>query len=107
MKVLRSNGGNEERAYAVLALPPTRTEPAAETERVRIAEPRHTSTLRRAEVRRGAEPRNPDQKTWPLPEPPGVDLPDGLPATKAQRVRIDPALAAQWREEARTKESER
>jgi hypothetical protein len=103
-KVLRSNGGNEERAYAVLALPPTCPEPTGEAERVQIVDPRHTSTVRSGDARPGSGPRNLDQKTWPPPKPPGIELPDGLPATKQQRIYIDPALVAEWREEARMRE---
>src|SRR5262249_15432548 len=103
MQVLRSNGENEARAYAEVEVRPSGPEPEAVAERVEIVDPRHTSTVRRG-VRR-AGPRNPAQKALPGEKLPSVELPDGRPATKAQRVIIDPELAAQWRAEAKRKES--
>ena len=103
--VLRSNGENDARAYAVVELRPSRFEAAGEIERVRIVDPRHTSTVRRGAPGTGSEPRNPAQMAWRPPKPPGIELPDALPATKAQRVLIDPELLAEWRAEARMKES--
>jgi len=105
MKVLRSNGENELRAYAVILLRPSPVDAIAEIERVRIIDPRHTSTVRRGSPGKGSGPRNAAQMTWCPPKPPGIELPDALPATKAQRVIIDPELLATWRAEARMKES--
>jgi hypothetical protein len=103
VQVLRSNGENEARAYAKVEVRPSAQEPEVEVARVRIVDPRHTSTVTRGARRAG--PRNPQQDVWPARKPPGVDLPDGRPATKAQRVMIDPELVAQWRAEAKMKES--
>jgi hypothetical protein len=105
VKVLRSNGENEVRAYAVVDLWPSHVEGAAEIERVLISDPRHTSTVRCGVGGTGSGPRNPAQMAWRLPKPPRIELPDALPATKAQRVLIDPELIAEWRAEARMKES--
>jgi hypothetical protein len=105
VQVLRSNGENEARAYAEVEVRPSPPERDIEVERVAIVDPRHTSTVRRGARRAGAGPRNPEQDAWPARKPPSVDLPDGRPATKAQRVMIDPELAARWRAEAKMKES--
>src|SRR5262249_18221798 len=98
-------GQNEARAYAVMEVPPPRPEPRAEADRVRLADPRRVATAPNGTRRPGPGPRNPDQDAWPLPPPPGADLPDALPATKAQRVLLDPDLVARWRAEAKLKES--
>lgn len=105
LMVLRSNGENEVRAYAVIDLRPSRREAALEMERVRIVDPRHTSTVRRGSLGTGSGPRNAAQVAWRPPNPPGIELPDALPATKAQRVLIDPELIATWRAEAQMKVS--
>jgi hypothetical protein len=105
VKILRSNGEDEARAYAVVELRPSPPEVAAELERMRLIDPRHTSTVRRGSARTGARPRDPAQMAWRPPRARGAELPDALPATKAQRVLIDPELLAEWRAEARMKES--
>ncbi len=101
--VLRSNGQNEAHAYAMLDVPPSRPEPPVDLERVHLRDPRRVPTAPIGAVLTG--PRNPEQRVWPAPAPPGVDLPDALPATKAQRVLIDPDLIAQWRAEAKMEQS--
>jgi hypothetical protein len=98
--VLESNGMNEARAYVIVVVYPAQPEPILEHERVQIVDPRATSTVRSGAPCPSAGPRNPDQRVWPAAKAPGIELPDGLPATKAQRVRIDPELMAQWRAEA-------
>jgi hypothetical protein len=95
MRILRSNGENEARAYAKVELRPSPPAPPVDLERVQIVDPRDTVTVRRAAPRSG--PRDPEQRVWPPPPPPAIDLPDALPATKAQRVILDPALVARWR----------
>ena len=105
LRVLRSNGENEARAYAVIDLRPSRREAAPEVERVRIIDPRHASTVRRCVPGTGSGPRNAAQMAWRPSKPPGIELPDALPATKAQRVLIDPELIAEWRAEAQRKVS--
>jgi hypothetical protein len=99
--VLESNGKNEARAYAVVALQPAHPEPAAELERVQIVDPRLAATVVTGTVPAGSGPRNPEQKLPSPAKPPEVDLPDALPATKAQRVLIDPEVVARWRAEAK------
>jgi hypothetical protein len=105
--IVASNGQSEARAYLVVDVPPPGPEPALALERVQILDPRQTSTLVNGAVRAGSGPRNPEQRDVSLPKPPGVELPDGLPATKAQRIFLDPEVVARWRaeaaEEARTK----
>ncbi len=105
-EMVHSNGKNEARAYAVVAVRASRPEPTIEVERVQIVDPRHTSTVQLSTSPAGAGPRNLEQTAWPTPEPPAIDLPDRLPPTKAQRVFLDPALVARWRAEAAAKESE-
>ncbi len=104
-RALWSGGQNEARVYAVLDVPEPRPEPSMPPERVYVVQPQRASTLRKGAAPVGSGPRNPDQRVWPPPPPPGVDLPDGLPATKAQRVLIDPELISQWREEAEMEQS--
>jgi len=105
VKMLSSNGEKEARAYAKAEVPPSPPEPVMENERVQIVDPRHTVTLPSPLPRLGRAPRNPEQKAWPIPRPAGIELPDGRPATKAQRVFLDPELVAQWRAEAKLKVS--
>ncbi len=105
VKMLRSNGENVARVYAKVELRASPPEPVLATERVQIVDPRNTSTLPGGPPSSRAAPRNPEQKVFPAPKPPGIELPDALPATKAQRVLLDPELVAQWRAEARMKES--
>jgi hypothetical protein len=102
--VLESNGQNEARAYAVMEVPPPRVVPPVDAERVQIGDPRQVVTAPSGTRRPGLGPRNAEQASWPLLGPPGVDLPDALPATKAQRVLLDPELVARWRVEAKMKE---
>jgi hypothetical protein len=102
--MLWSNGKNEARAYAQAEVRRSPHAPAMESERVQIVDPRHTSTMPMGPPCLGS-PRNPDQKVWALPQPAGVELPDRRPATKAQRVFLDPELVAQWRAEANMKET--
>ena len=76
-------------------------------ERVQVADPRQTATapLRAARGRRPAQP--PAEGVAPAETtPPAVELPDGLPATKAQRVVLDPELVARWQAEAAAKKKE-
>lgn len=103
--MLWSNGQNEARAYASAEVRRSHPAPVMESERVQIVDPRHTLTLPSGPPCFGSAPRNPDQKVWALPRPAGIELPDRRPATKAQRVVLDPELVAQWRAEASMKES--
>jgi hypothetical protein len=100
VQVLESNGKLEARAYAIVVLRPAPPEPAAELERVLILDPRQATTVVPGAVPSGTGPRNPDQKVPSPARSPAIELPDALPATKAQRVLIDPELVAQWRAEA-------
>lgn len=105
MRTLRSNGENVARVFVRLEIPASPPGPAMQIERVQIVDPRHTATMPGGPPSSRPEPRNPEQMVFPAPKPPGVDLPDALPATKAQRVLLDPELIAQWRAEAKLKES--
>jgi len=102
MGVLCSDGKATARAYVLIAAPLSVPEPSAPAERVLCVDPLRTPTVRRGEPR-GSGPRNPDQRAWPAPVVPAVELPDRRPATKTQRVILDPDLVAQWRADARTK----
>jgi hypothetical protein len=98
MTLIRSNGEPSARGYAFASVRPSTPEPPSPAERVVLVHPARTPTLTGSRV--GTGPRNPDQKVWPPPAPPGIELPDGRPLTKAQRFRIDPELIAQWDREA-------
>jgi hypothetical protein len=99
-RILRSNGEPAARAHAIATVPPPAAMPLGETERVEITDPRRTPTLR-DDRPRGPGPRDPDQKEWRAPKPPSVELPDGRPIMKAQRIYIDDELLEQWAAEAR------
>lgn len=99
-----SEGQNELRVYATMDVPVSRPDPAMETERVLLVDPRDARTAPSSASPANTGPRNAEQAVWPPPPPPAIDLPDGLPATKAQRIHIDPELIARWREEAKLKE---
>jgi hypothetical protein len=101
--VLESNGQNEARAYAVVVVPPAHPEPEEDLERVQIVDPRHATTAVTGGAPAGSGPRNPEQRSPSPAKPPEIDLPDALPATKAQRVLIDPEVVARWRAEAKEK----
>jgi hypothetical protein len=105
VKMLCSNGKSEARAYATAGVRLSTPAPEVEIERVQIVNPRHTLTMPSGVPCGGSAPRNPEQKVLALPRHPGIELPDRRPATKAQRVFIDPELAAQWRAEAMLKET--
>lgn len=92
--ILRSNGENEARAYARITVPATRGAPLIESERVVLTDPRRTETVSGSPKSSG--PRNAEQKVWPAPKAPGIELPDGRPLMKAQRIWIDPELLVEW-----------
>lgn len=96
--ILRSNGELTARAYARVDVPVGGSAPACETARVLIVDSRRTETISGPPKRSG--PRNPEQSIWPPPKAPGVELPDGRPLSKAQRIWIDPDLIDQWEREA-------
>jgi len=97
---IRSDGERSMRGYACLDVPPPAPEPPAMLARVVITEPRSGS---RSGWPQGAAPRNPEQTRFPAPRPPGVELLDGLPMAKAQRIWLDPEQLAAWDEEERAK----
>jgi hypothetical protein len=68
-----------------------------DAERVIIVDPRRAPTLP-SDRPKGAGARAPDQMKRPEPSN-GIELPDGRPLMKTQRVWIDPALIAQWKAE--------
>jgi hypothetical protein len=101
-RVLCSDGKATARAYVLMGAPLSVPAPSAPAERVLCVDPLRTPTVRRDE-RPASGPRNPDQRAWPAPEAPAVELPDRRPATKTQRVILDPDLVARWRADARAK----
>jgi hypothetical protein len=104
--VLTSDGEPEARAYAEASVPRTQPPPPMPEARVQLVDPHETETLAGSPASSG--PRNPEQMIFPAPKPPGVELPDGRPIMKTQRIIIDPELLAQWdREEAERKEAAR
>jgi hypothetical protein len=96
---LRSDGALNARGYAIASVRPSQPSPVPDAERVVFVDPRRTATTR-ASRRPSAGPRAPEQVRRPEP-PPGIELPDERPLTKAQRVWIDPDLIAQWQAEDR------
>lgn len=74
--------------------------PAVESARVQLLNPAEVPAPGDARVK-GAGPRNPDQRTAPVAKGPCVELPDGRPVMKAQRIWIDPELLLKWEEEHR------
>lgn len=98
-RTLRSNGETKLALYVAPYAPPAGAPGAVDDgERVTLCDPRSTETveLRALALRRG--PRNPEQRTLRSPEP-RVELPDGRPLTRAQRVLVPPELMARWRRE--------
>jgi hypothetical protein len=91
---LRSDGALNARGYATASVQPSPPRPVPDAERVVFVDPRRTATTP-ASHRTGAGPRAPEQLRVPEPSP-GIELPDGRPLMKAQRVWIDPELLAQW-----------
>jgi hypothetical protein len=99
--VLFSNGANEARAYAELALPAPAAEPPTPAETIALTEPGALPPPRVETKAAGAGPRNPAQTVLPAEGELEVELPEGLPLTEAQVIIVPPELAAQWREEAK------
>jgi hypothetical protein len=87
-------------------VPRTQPPPPIPEARVLIVDPHETETLTGPPSSSG--PRNLEHVVLLAPKPPGVELPDGRPIMKAQRIIIDPELLMQWeREEAERREMER
>jgi len=104
--ILRSNGENEARAHARFTVPAHRDAPPIEDERVVLVDPRRAETVSGPPASSG--PRDPQQKVWPTPKAPGIEMPDGRPLMKAQRFWIDPELLERWeREEAERRQGAR
>ena len=99
-KIFQSNGEPVARAYAIVRVPSPIVVPPVELARVEIVDPRRTATLR-SDRPRAPGPRNPMQNAWHAPKRPGVELPDGRPIMKTQRVFVDPELVNQWEQEER------
>jgi hypothetical protein len=99
-KIFQTNGELAARAYAIVPVPSPIVAPLVELVRVEILDPRRTATLR-SDRPRGHGPRDPAQTEWRGPKPLGVELPDGRPIMKTQRIFIDPELDDQWEQEER------
>ena len=103
-RIYRSNGEDSTRAYVVCAVPRLQAPPDDEPEaRVVLADPRLTATAKRGAITSG--PRNADERIWPRPKTPGIQMPDARPLNKAQHFILDPDLLAQSDEEARRKQA--
>ena len=96
--IFRSNGETSARAYVRLDVPVSRAAPLIEDARVVLVDPHRTETV--SGLPRSSGPRDPQQSAWPAPRSPGIELPDGRPLMKAQRIWIDPDLIEQWEREA-------
>jgi hypothetical protein len=79
-------------------VPPSEPRPVPDAERVIIIDPRRAPTLP-TDRRKGTGARAPDQMKRPEPSN-GIELPDGRPLMKTQRVWIEPELIARWQAEA-------
>jgi hypothetical protein len=99
-KVLCSNGALAAKVHASVIVRPSAPEPPHPAERVELGHPRRVPTARSGSPRGDLGPRVPEQRTLVPAESPAVDLPDDRSAREAQRVFIDPELAAKWRAEA-------
>src|SRR5262249_6286216 len=73
--------------------------PTMEMETIRIEDLRRARAAGEDAPRRRSGPRNPEQQAPLRSEGPGVELPEGLPATKKQPILIDSELLLQWNEE--------
>jgi len=100
MITLRSNGEAALAVYVAPHVAPPTPAPGVvdDGERIALADPRSTATVELRALSLRAGPRNPEQRTLPSSEP-HVELPDGRPLTRAQRVMIPPELIARWRRE--------
>lgn len=98
VKIFQTNGDLAARAYAVGRPPPPIVPPVVEIERVEILDPRRTVTLL-SDRPRCPGARDPAQMEWRGVKPLRVELPDGRPIMKAQRVFVDPDLVEQWEQE--------
>src|SRR5580692_5525409 len=86
--VLKTEGEDSARAYAASAVPEGTECPTVEVDRVRILPPSQTPTVELAALARRPGPRAPEQMVKVEPKGP-VELPDGRPLTKMQRLEID------------------
>jgi hypothetical protein len=93
-RIYRSNGADSARAYVVCSMPTYAPPPAEAEERVIVCDPSLAATLRDGPISSG--PRNANEKVWPRPKAPAVQMPDGRPLDKAQHFILDPDLLAEW-----------
>ena len=100
-RIYRSNGEDCLRVFFACGAPRSAAPPVELEARVVLTEPRLTATAERGVV--GSGPRNPDEKVWPRPKAPAVQMPDARPLNKAQHFILDPDLLAEWDGEAETK----
>jgi hypothetical protein len=99
-KTFQTNGEPVARAYAIVRVPSPIAAPLVELARVEILDPRRTVTLRADRPQRPG-PRDPAQNEWRGAKRLRVELPDGRPILKTQRVFVDPELVEQWEQEER------
>ena len=99
-KTFQTNGEPVARAYAIVRVPSPIVPPVVELARVEILDPRRAVTLH-GDRARGRGPRDPAQKEWRGAKRPRVELPDGRPILKTQRVFVDPELIELWEQEER------
>jgi hypothetical protein len=100
-KTFQTNGESIARAYAIVRVPSPIAAPLVELARVEIVDPRRTVTLR-VDRPQGLGPRDPAQNEWRGAKRLRVELPDGRPILKTQRIFVDPELVEQWEQEERT-----
>jgi hypothetical protein len=101
--IYRSNGDVAARAYVVCSVPAFAPPPDEPEARVIVSDPSHAATLRGGPVSSG--PRNADEKVWPRPKAPAVQMPDARPLDKAQHFILDPDLLAECEAGAGTKQA--
>ena len=101
-KTFQTNGEPVARAYAIVRVPSPIVAPLVELARVEILDPRRTVTLR-VDRPQGPGPRDPAQHAWRGAKRLRIELPDGRPILKTQRVFVDPELVEQWEQEERNR----
>jgi hypothetical protein len=103
--VIRTDGEDVAKGYAMGEVAQGPLCPTEEMERVRIEDPRRLPAPRELEQeRQGSGPRNPEQRAPLREKGPGIEFPENLPAHKKQPILIDSEVLLQWHEERRKRE---